>query len=42
MHQKNNFHSEINGRMELVPFGIHNSINHKGGRAPGGWAHAKR
>lgn len=35
-------HSEIDGRMELVPFGIHNSINHQGGRAPGGWAHAKR
>ncbi|WP_414056453.1 hypothetical protein [Paenibacillus polymyxa] len=28
--------------MELVPFGIHNFINHKGVRAPGGWAHAKR
>lgn len=35
-------HSEIEGRMELVPYGIHNTINHKGGRAPGGWADAKR
>lgn len=35
-------HSEIDGRMELVPFGIHNSINHQEGRATGGWAHAKR
>ncbi|MGG3891377.1 T7SS effector LXG polymorphic toxin [Metabacillus fastidiosus] len=35
-------HSEIDGRMELVPFGIHNSVYHSGGRAPGGWAHGKR
>ncbi|WP_353056171.1 HNH endonuclease signature motif containing protein [Priestia koreensis] len=32
-------HSEIDGKMELVPFGIHNIINHKGGRSPGHWAH---
>ncbi|WP_342567134.1 T7SS effector LXG polymorphic toxin [Psychrobacillus sp. FSL K6-4046] len=25
-------HSEIDGRMELVPFGIHNSVYHSGGR----------
>ena len=31
-------HSEIEGRMELVPFGIHNIINHKGGRSLGNWA----
>ncbi|SFD60220.1 A nuclease of the HNH/ENDO VII superfamily with conserved WHH [Bacillus sp. 491mf] len=35
-------HSEVDGRMELVPFGIHNSVYHSGGRAPGGWAHGKR
>ncbi|TDW16244.1 HNH/ENDO VII superfamily nuclease [Breznakia blatticola] len=35
-------HSEISGRMELVEYGIHNSTWHKGGRAPGGWADAKR
>jgi len=35
-------HSEIDGRMELVPLGIHNSVYHSGGRAPGGWAHGKR
>lgn len=31
-------HSEIEGRMELVPFGIHNITNHQGGRSPGQWA----
>lgn len=31
-------HSEIEGRMELVPFGIHNIINHKSGRSLGNWA----
>jgi hypothetical protein len=35
-------HSEIPGRMELVPFGIHNVTNHSGGRAPGMWAEAPR
>ena len=35
-------HSEISGRMELVEYGVHNSTWHKGGRAPGGWADAKR
>ncbi|WP_240695139.1 HNH endonuclease [Corallincola luteus] len=35
-------HSEIPGRMELVPFGPHNSINHSGGRSKGNWADAKR
>lgn len=35
-------HSEIAGRMELVPFGPHNIINHVGGRSPGHWAHAPR
>ena len=35
-------HSEISGKMELVEFGIHNSTWHKGGRAPGNWAHAPR
>lgn len=31
-------HSEIDGRMELVPFGIHNIINHNGGRSLGNWS----
>lgn len=35
-------HAEIAGRMELVPFGPHNTINHIGGRSPGHWAHAPR
>jgi hypothetical protein len=35
-------HSEVPGRMELVPFGPHNSINHKGGRSKDHWADAKR
>lgn len=35
-------HSEIPGQMELVPFGIHNIIYHKGGRSPGGWAYGVR
>lgn len=35
-------HSEIDGQMELVPFGIHNIINHKGGRSNGHWAHGNR
>ncbi len=35
-------HSEIPGRMELVPFGPHNIVNHSGGRSPGNWAHAPR
>ena len=32
-------HSEIPGQMELVPFGIHNIINHLGGAIPGHWAY---
>ncbi len=35
-------HTEISGKMELVPFGQHNIINHIGGRSPGHWAHAPR
>lgn len=35
-------HSDVAGRMELVPFGIHNVTNHKGGRSPGMWANAPR
>nr|WP_211165528.1 HNH endonuclease [Pseudoalteromonas arctica] len=35
-------HSEISGRMELVPFGAHNIINHQGGRSVGHWAYGKR
>ena len=35
-------HSEIPGKMELVPFGIHNIINHQGGRSPGLWAAGSR
>jgi len=32
-------HSELSGKMELVPFGIYNIINHLGGRSPGLWAY---
>lgn len=35
-------HSDIPGQMELVPFGPHNMIYHKGGRSAGMWADAKR
>lgn len=32
-------HSEISGRMELIPFGVHRAYGHDGGRAPGMWAY---
>jgi hypothetical protein len=35
-------HSEIDGQMELVPFGIHNITDHVGGRSPGHWAYGNR
>lgn len=35
-------HSEIPGKMELIPFGIHNVTNHSGGRSAGMWADAPR
>ncbi|MFH0373650.1 HNH endonuclease [Streptococcus sp. A22] len=35
-------HTEIPGRMELVPFGIHNITSHNGGRTFGMWAYAIR
>jgi hypothetical protein len=35
-------HSEIEGQMELVPFGIHNITDHIGGRSPGHWAYGNR
>ena len=35
-------HSEIPGRTELVPFGVHNMVNHVGGRAPRQWAAGSR
>ncbi|OKZ73454.1 MAG: hypothetical protein BHV87_10065 [Clostridiales bacterium 36_14] len=35
-------HSELDGTMQLVPFGIHNSTNHCGGRSEGHWADAPR
>ncbi|TBU96081.1 HNH endonuclease [Phytopseudomonas dryadis] len=35
-------HSELPGRMELVPFGPHNIITHSGGRSTGMWAAGKR
>ncbi|WP_175890822.1 RHS repeat-associated core domain-containing protein [Burkholderia cepacia] len=35
-------HSEIDGRMERVPFGLHNMISHDGGRSPGHWAEGGR
>ncbi|QBQ07167.1 HNH endonuclease [Sporosarcina pasteurii] len=35
-------HSEVDGKMELVPFGIHNITKHNGGRTKGHWADAPR
>jgi hypothetical protein len=35
-------HTEFDGQMELVPFGIHNITPHAGGRSPGLWADAPR
>ncbi|MGN0171804.1 MAG: HNH endonuclease, partial [Acutalibacteraceae bacterium] len=35
-------HSEIPGRMELVPYGLHRITYHTGGRKSGNWAAAKR
>ncbi|KXT81431.1 putative hemagglutinin-related protein [Streptococcus oralis] len=35
-------HTEIPGKMELVPFGIHNITPHNGGRTVGMWAYAPR
>ena len=35
-------HTEIPGKMELVPTGIHNIITHNGGRTKGMWADAPR
>ncbi len=35
-------HTEVPGKMELVPFGIHNITIHNGGRSTGMWADAPR
>jgi len=35
-------HTEVPGKMELVPFGIHNITLHNGGRTKGMWADAPR
>lgn len=35
-------HSEKNGKMELVPTGVHNTTYHCGGRSEGNWADASR
>ena len=35
-------HSDVPGRMELVPFGPHNITSHAGGRSRGMWAEAPR
>ncbi|MEG0528419.1 MAG: HNH endonuclease, partial [Longicatena sp.] len=35
-------HTEVPGKMELVPFGIHNITAHNGGRTKGMWADAPR
>ncbi len=35
-------HSEKDGTMQLVPFGIHNITNHHGGRSENEWADAPR
>ncbi|KIL42971.1 T7SS effector LXG polymorphic toxin [Jeotgalibacillus campisalis] len=35
-------HTEVPGKMELVPFGIHNITPHNGGRTKGMWADSPR
>ncbi|MCZ8534765.1 T7SS effector LXG polymorphic toxin [Psychrobacillus psychrodurans] len=35
-------HTEIPGKMELVPYGVHNITPHNGGRTTGMWADAPR
>ena len=35
-------HTEVPGKMELVPYGIHNITLHNGGRSAGLWAYAPR
>ena len=35
-------HSEKDGTMQLVPYGVHNSTYHHGGRSEGNWADAPR
>ena len=35
-------HTEIPGKMQLVPTGIHNITTHNGGRTAGMWADAPR
>ena len=34
-------HTEVLGKMQLVPTGIHNIVPHNGGRTTGMWAYAK-
>lgn len=36
------YHTEVPGKMELVPFGIHNITPHNGGRTKAMWADAPR
>lgn len=38
----NNLNGQMPGKMELVPFGIHNSIFHKGGRSEGHWSYRSK
>lgn len=35
-------HSEKDGTMQLVPYGVHNSTYHHGGRSEGNWADSPR
>lgn len=35
-------HTEEPGKMELVPYGIHHSVTHNGGRSKGMWSDAPR
>ncbi|RJG15185.1 HNH endonuclease [Paenibacillus thiaminolyticus] len=35
-------HTEVPGKMQLVPYGIHNITTHNGGRSTGMWADAAR
>ena len=34
-------HTEMPGKMELIPSGIHNIVPHNGGRSPGMWAYVE-
>jgi hypothetical protein len=35
-------HSQVSGRMELVPSGVHGMYGHQGGCSPGQWSYGSR